>query len=132
MPDYFVPLDTTQYTHLHRQLAAKGVIIKQCLKYVDNNRKRLHRQYPDFQSFLSSFAVPQSLIDEVLAEGKKAQVEPKDEQEQEQTLPQLRAQLKALVARDMWNMSEYFQVINEQNHIVNKALDVLGDNEAWQ
>ena len=29
-------------------------------------------------------------------------------------------------------MSEYFQVINEQNHIVNKALDVLGDNEAWQ
>lgn len=59
-------------------------------------------------------------------------MEPKDEQELEQTLPQLRAQLKALVARDMWNMSEYFQVINEQNHIVNKALDILGDNEAWQ
>lgn len=132
MPDYFVPLDTTQYTRLHRQLAAKGVIIKENLKYVDNHRKQLRRQYPTFQSFLASFTVPQSLVDEVLAEGKKANVEPKDDQELAQTLPQLRTQLKALVARDLWDMSEYFQVINEQNHIVNKALEVLGDHKAWQ
>ena len=29
-------------------------------------------------------------------------------------------------------MSEYFQVINEQNHIVRKALEVIGDGKAWQ
>lgn len=132
MPDFFVPLDTTQYTRLHRQLAAKGIIVKANLKYVDNNRKLLRRQYPTFQSFLTSFTVPQSLLDEVLAEGKKASVEPKDDQELAQTLPQLRAQLKALVARDLWDMSEYFQVINEQNHIVNKALEVLANSQAWQ
>lgn len=132
MPDYFVPLDTTQYTRLHRQLAAKGIVIKENLKYVDNHRKQLHRQYPTFQSFLASFTVPQSLLDEVLAEGKKVNVEPKDDQELAQTLPQLRTQLKALVARDLWDMSEYFQVINEQNHIVRKALEVIGDGKAWQ
>lgn len=132
MPDYFVPLDTTQYTRLHRQLAAKGIIIKENLKYVDNHRKQLRRLYPTFQSFLTSFTVPQSLIDEVLAEGKKANVEPKDDQELAHTLPQLRLQLKALVARDLWDMSEYFQVINEQNHIVTKAVEVIGDDKAWQ
>lgn len=132
MPDYFVPLDTTQYTRLHRQLAAKGIIIKESLKYVDNYRKQLKRQYPTSQTFLSSFEVPQSLVDEVLAEGKKQKVEPKDNDELQQTLPMLRAQLKALVARDLWDMSEYFQVINGQNHIVNKALEVLGDDKAWQ
>ncbi len=132
MPDYFVPLDTTQYTRLHRQLAAKGIIIKENLKYVDNHRKQLRRQYPTFQSFLTSFTVPQSVVDEVLAEGKKASVEPKDDQELAQTLPQLRLQLKALVARDLWDMSEYFQVINEQNHIVTKAVEVIGDDKAWQ
>ncbi len=132
MPDYFVPLDTTQYTRLHRQLAAKGVIIKESLKYVDNYRKQLKRQYPTFQTFLSSFEAPQSLVDEVLAEGKKQKVEPKDNDELQQTLPMLHAQLKALVARDLWDMSEYFQVINGQNHIVNKALEVLGDDKAWQ
>ncbi len=132
MPDYFVPLDTTQYTHLHRQLAAKGIIIKVNLKYVDNNRKQLRRQYPTYLSFLSSFNVPQSLVDEVLAEGKKENVEPNDERELEQTLPQLRTQLKALVARDLWDMSEYFQIINEQNHVVTKAVELIADDKAWQ
>ena len=132
MPDYFVPLDTTQYTRLHRQLAAKGVVIKENLKYVDNHRKQLRRQYPTFQTFQSSFQVPQSMVDDVLAEGKKVGVEPKDAQELTQTLPQLRAQLKALVARDLWDMSEYFQIINEQNHVVSKALEVIDDDKAWQ
>ena len=132
MPDYFVPLDTTQYTRLHRQLAAKGIIIKANLKYVDNHRKQLKRQYPAFQTFLSSFEVPQSLVDEVLAEGKKQKVEPKDNDELQQTLPMLRTQLKALVARDLWDMSEYYQIINSQNLIVKKALEVMANDEAWK
>ena len=132
MPDYFVPLDTTQYTRLHRQLAAKGIIIKVNLKYVDNHRKQLRRQYPSFQTFLNNFQVPQSVIDEVMAEGKKEKVEPKDDDEFKKTLPQLCAQLKALVARDLWDMSEYFQIINQQNHIVEKAIEVMGDEQAWK
>ncbi len=132
MPDYFVPLDTTQYTRLHRQLAAKGIIIKANLKYVDNNRKQLQRLYPTYQAFLSSFSVPQSLVDEVLAEGKKEKVEPNDDRELEQTLPSLRTQLKALVARDLWDMSEYYQIINEQNHVVTKAVELIADDKAWQ
>lgn len=132
MPDYFVPLDTTQYTRFHRQLAAKGVIIKANLKYVDNHRKQLRRQYPSFQTFLNNFQVPQSVIDEVMAEGKKEKVEPKDDDEFKKTLPQLCAQLKALVARDLWDMSEYFQIINQQNHIVEKAIEVMGDEQAWK
>lgn len=132
MPDYFVPLDTTQYTRLHRQLAAKGIIIKVNLKYVDNHRKQLRRQYPSFQTFLNNFQVPQSVIDEVMAEGKKEKVEPKDDDELKKTLPQLCAQLKALVARDLWDMSEYFQIINQQNHIVEKAIEVMGDEQAWK
>lgn len=126
MPDVFVPLDTTQYTRLHRQLAAKSIVMNANLKYVDNHRKQLHKQYPTFDSYLSGFEVPQTLVDEILAEGKKQKVEPKDEAELRQTLPYLKAQLKALVARDLWDMSEYFQIINEQNHVVQQALKVLG------
>ncbi len=126
MPDFFVPLDTTQYTRLHRQLAAKSIVINADLKYVDTHRKELKAKYPTFDGFLTGFDVPQSLIDEILAEGKKQKVEPKDEAELQQTLPYLKAQIKALVARDLWDMSEYFQVMNEQNHIVQRALRVLG------
>ena len=127
MPDHFVPLDTTRYTQFHRQLAAKGVIIQQNLRYVDNHRKQLKKQYTDFESFKQTFEVPQSLVDDVLAEGKKQKLEPKNDEELQKTLPYLRLQLKALIARDIWDMSEYFSIMNEENPTVKKALEVIMD-----
>ena len=96
------------------------------MRYVDNNRKQLKKRYPDFESFLNRFEVPQSLIDEMVADGKKQKVEPKDKTEMQRTLPYLRTQLKALVARDIWGMNEYFQIINKQNVILQKALEQKG------
>ena len=130
MPDYFVPLDTTLYTMLHRQLSAKGIVIQQNLRYVDNHRKQLKKQYPTFEGFKANFEVPQSLIDDIMAEGRKQKVEPKDDEELQRTLPYLRLQLKALIARDLWDMSEYFSIFNEESDIVKKALEViLNDQE---
>ena len=128
MPDVFVPLDTTIVSPYLRKLAAKGIIISTNLRYVDNNRKQLKKQYPDFQSFLNGYEVPRTLINEIVAEGKKQKIEPKDEAEMKQTLSYLCTQLKALVARDLWNMSEYFQIINSQNPILQKALKQNGSN----
>ena len=125
MPDYFVPLDTTRYTSFHRQLAAKGIVIQQNLRYVDNHRQQLKKQYTDFNTFKQQFEIPQSLIDDAMAEGKKQKIEPKDDEELQRTLPYLRLQLKALVARDLWDMSEYFSVFNEQSDIVKKALEII-------
>ena len=39
--------------------------------------------------------------------------------------PYLKMQLKALIARDIWDMSEYFSVVNEQSEMVKKALEVI-------
>ena len=128
MPDYFVPLDTTQYTKFHRQLAAKSVIINANLRYVDNHRKQLQKQYPTFESFKNGFDIPQKLIDDLLADAKKEKVEPKDDKELQLTIPRLKLQLKALIARDLWDMSEYFAVINEGSDIVNKAVSLLENN----
>ena len=125
MPDYFVPLDTLRYTQFHRQLAAKSIIIQQNLRYVDNHRKQLKKEYPQFDKFKQTFEVPQSLIDNILAEAKKQKLEPKDDQELQRALPYLRLQLKALVARDLWDMSEYYSVFNEENPLVMKAIEFL-------
>ena len=122
MPDYFVPLDTTLYTPFYRQLAARSYIINANLKYVDAHRKALKQQYPDFDTFLARYEVPQSLLDDIRKTAEKDKVKPKDEAEWKKSLPQLRLQLKALVARDLWDMSQYFQVVNEANPIVQKAI----------
>ena len=122
MPDYFVPLDTTLYTPYHRQLAARSYLINANLKYVDAHRKILKQQYPDFATFLARYEVPQSLLDDIRKTAEKDKIKPKDEAEWKKSLPQLRLQLKALVARDLWDMSQYFQVVNEANPIVQKAI----------
>ena len=125
MPDYFVPLDTTIYTRFHRELAAKSIVIQSNLRFVDNHRKQLKKRWESFADFKENFQVPQSLIDEILAEGKRQKIEPKDQAELEKTLPYLSLQLKALIARDLWDMSEYFSVFNEQNEMIKKALEVI-------
>ena len=125
MPDYYVPLDTTLYTKYHRELAAKSIVIQQNLRYVDNHRKELQGRWTDFADYKAHYEVPQSVIDTVIAEGEKQGVKPKDEAELEKTLPYLRLQLKALIAHDLWDMSEYFSVFNERSAMVQKALEVI-------
>jgi carboxyl-terminal processing protease len=125
MPDEFVPLDTTRYTRFHRMLAAKSIVINANLRYIDQHRKQLHKQYPSFDDFRHRFEVPQGVIDGILAEGEKQDIRPKDDAELQQTLPYLRLQLKALIARDIWSMNEYFAIINENNDILRRALELL-------
>ena len=129
MPDYFVPLDTTHYTKFHRELAAKSIIIQQNLRYVDSHRKKLKKTYADFEQFRREFEVPQELIDSLIREGERQNVKPKDEEELQRALPLLSLQLKALIARDLWDMSEYYALMNEDSEIVKKALEVMENEE---
>ena len=124
MPDNFVPLDTTKFTRYHRMLAAKSIIINAYLKYADANRQALKAQYSSFDAFNKGYVVPQSLLDEIVAEGKKEKIEPKDAAELKATLPNIALQIKALTARDIWDMNEYFRVWNTQSDIVNKAVEL--------
>ena len=125
MPDYFIPLDTTRFTKYHRELTAKGAIINASLKYIDKHRKQLHREYSSFDKFRMRFNVPEELTALVVAEGEKEGVKPKNDEEMQATLPELKKQLKALIARDIWDMSEYFAIMYEDNPFVKKALELL-------
>ena len=128
MPDVFVPLDTMQYTKYHRQLVLKGIVINTDLRYIDNHRDQLRSLFPTFEAFRTGFQVPQALIDDVMKDGEKQGVKPEDDAELQKTLPYLKAQLKALVARDLFDMSEYFQIINEESDIVKAAIKCLSSD----
>ena len=127
MPDYFVPLDTLAYTKFHRELSAKSYIINANLKYVDANRKALRKRWTSFDEFRRDFVFPKEEIDKMIADAAKDKIVPKDDADLEKTLPKLSMQLKALVARDLWDMSEYFAIINEESEIVRKAVEIIGN-----
>ena len=128
MPDYFVPIDTTLYSDYHRNLLAKGVIMKFTMKFIENHRKDLANQYKKFDSFNDKFVINDEMLAALREMGEKEGVK-FDEKQYETSLPLIKTQLKALIARDLWDMNEYFQVMNSTNQSVQKALEILNSNE---
>lgn len=124
MPDYFVPIDTTLYSDYHRDLVAKGVVIKTTLNYIEKNRKALTKNYRKFDDFNRKFEVSNELLDELRKEGEKSGVA-FNETEYNTSLPRIKAQLKALIARDIWEMSEYYQIMNQTDDVVQQALKII-------
>ena len=126
MPDIFVPLDTTRFTKLYRELTARSYINNANLHYMDGHRKQLQKNYKDFKSFNAKFSMPEEVIDEVLEKAAaKDSLQAKDDEELQKTKQNMRLILKGLVARDLWDLSEYFQIIYEEDPVVKKALEVL-------
>ncbi len=128
MPDCFVPIDTTLYTSYHRNLSAKGVIINYTLNYIDRHRKELAEQYKQFADFNERFAVDDKMLTDLRAKGEAAGVK-FDEKEYFASVPLIKTQLKAFIARDLWQLNEYFQVMNSANESVQRALQILNSSE---
>lgn len=124
MPDYFIGLDTTLYTKYHRDMVNKGIIINTSLRYIDKNRKQLKASYPTFEKFEKDFEVPQATLDEMRAAGEKDSVRCTQEIF-EKSLPKIKMQLKSLIARDLWDMNEYYRVFNGSNEVFLKGLELI-------
>ena len=125
MPDYFVSLDTTKYTKYHRELVRKGTIIQTTLRYLDDKREAMKKEYPTFEEYKKKFKIEEDLLARLRSQAERDSVKLKDEEEYEKSLPQIRRQMKALLARDLWDMNEYFQIINQDDEIVKKAMELL-------
>ena len=128
MPDYFVPIDTTLYTDYHRNLVAKGAVIKFTMKFIEGHRKELANKYKKFESFNEKFIIDDDMLATLREMGEKEGVKFNEEQYQK-SLPLIKTQLKALIARDLWDMNEYFRVMNTTNESVQKALEILRSGE---
>ena len=127
MPDIFVPLDTTLNSKYHNDLLRKSVLYEYALNYTDNNRKSLLSNYPDIAAFKSKFTVDDKMMNEMVAYGVKKEV-PRDSAGLAVSYNLIKVQLKALVARDLWNTDAYWQVINTINPFFIKATDCLKDD----
>ena len=125
MPDEFVPLDTTRTTPFYRQLWGKSIVLNAAFKYNDSQRKKLRKRYPTFEQFKAGFVVPEDVLKGIVDEAKKDKITYKDEKEWQRTIPMLQLQLKSLIARDLWGMSECYQILNENNPIVLKAIEMV-------
>ncbi|MCD8264000.1 MAG: S41 family peptidase [Tannerellaceae bacterium] len=130
MPDIFIPVDTSRYTNYHHRLVASGQVNRVTMNYLDQYRNELMQQYPTFAKFNSDFTLPQSLLQELIEKGTENKIE-FNEEEYERSKPLITLQLKALLARDMYEMSEYYQIMNDDNESYRKALEIINNEQLY-
>ncbi|MDH6311564.1 carboxyl-terminal processing protease [Parabacteroides sp. PFB2-10] len=131
MPDIFVPVDTTRSSLYHRKVVAAGLVNRVAMNYLDENRKEMTRKYKYFNVYKDEFVVPQSMLDELIRLATEADIE-YDEEQFLLAKELITLQLKALVARDMYEMNEYFQIINDENDSLQAALRLIHEEGAYE
>ena len=129
MPDIFVPLDTTANFSYYNRMANAGIITNYVLSYVDSHRESLKKQYASFDAFNQHFSIGDNMLQDLLDMADEAKIK-RDESSFNSSKDQLSIVLKGLIARDLYSMSEYFEVINQEDDIFKKAVEVLSGNNA--
>ncbi|GAO27590.1 S41 family peptidase [Geofilum rubicundum] len=124
IPDVFVPIDTSFYTPYYRDLIASGVVNRTVVKYLDNNRETLQKDYSDFQTFNAQFSVDEELLQMLIKEGENSGVD-YNEDEMSVSADMAEIQLKALIAKDLWSGSEYYEVINPMLSVYKRAIELI-------
>ena len=129
-PDVFVPLDTTAYTTYSRKLISGAVLNSFTLEYTDKSREFLLRKYADFTIFKSRYLTDDNLVSELVKFAEKQSITC-SEAELSQSKPQIALLLKAYIARDLWGLSEFFEIYNSSNPGYVKAVEVINNWENY-
>lgn len=129
MPDIFIPLDTSQNSDYLREISRKGIMNEFALTYVDDNRDWLRSNFSDVGEFKVGFDI-NDVLDEFHQFVDDEGVE-KDLEGIEKSKRLLTHQLKALLARNLWDVSAYYEVFNHYRPDYRKALEVMQDEAAF-
>ena len=131
MPDFFVPIDTSFLSDYHNKLLNRGVLNFFTLNYVDDNRGALFAEYPDIEAFLNDFQVDDDMLEGLTRYAVEEDI-PLDEEGFQVSRERIRLIVKAFLARDLWNTSEFYEVLNSSSPSVLKAREVLESHEIYQ
>jgi carboxyl-terminal processing protease len=131
MPDVYIPLDTSKYYAYYNNLGRKGLVNTGVLDIMDKNRDEFKQKYTDFKTFTTKFEVTDEMIDKILAAGEKEGIK-RDEKSIAFARPLMKRQIKALIARDLFTMSQYFQIMNVEDETISKAVEVITQKGAYE
>jgi len=130
IPDIFVPLDTSSNFAYYNRLRRNFIVNNFVLAYVDKNREELKTKYPDFDDYNKKFEVTTAMIDTVVANGEKAGIE-KDEESLKYTIDSMKRDIKALIARDIFSRNDFYKILQEDDKVIEKALQVIENQKEY-
>lgn len=131
MPDIFTPIDSTRFSDYYTDLVRKSVFNNFVISFLDKNRNSILEKYSDLSSYKKDFEVDAEIYDSF---GKKAVdegVTRKPEDKYYYPDEKIKTQIKALIARNLWDMNAYFEVINQIDDELKTAISLIEDGKKF-
>ncbi|MBL7850301.1 MAG: S41 family peptidase [Cyclobacteriaceae bacterium] len=122
MPDYFVPLDTTQNSHYLNDLYITQSIQEYTFTYSNENRQVLTRM--GLPAFIRKFEVSDAMLEQLTKVGKRNGVDPNWE-DLRRHKSVFKTNVKAQIARRIWGNDGFYPIFNETNEVLQQALQLF-------
>ena len=124
IPDVFVPLDTSGRSHYLAEVVYNGLINDFAFDYADRQRAKLKQAYPSVERFNNDFKITQDILMDFVSYAQKNGVKP-NEKQLKVSEALIKLQLKALIARNIWSNNGFYPVLQKDDNVLNKALELL-------
>jgi carboxyl-terminal processing protease len=131
MPDVFIAWDSTWFSDYYVDIRRKGVMNSFTLEYVDEQRAELSKVYPSLDAFIGSFQVEGDVMDRFLKEVGDEGIE-FDEEGWKASSKLVSYQIKAMIARNLWDINAYYEVMMAIDDEYLKAIELFSDEKAFQ
>jgi carboxyl-terminal processing protease len=130
MPDLFIPADTSNYSDYYKSLSRKGILTSFTLEYSDKNRRKLASEYKTFEDYVKLFSFSSEEIAALIKKADDSGVKYNDQQFSI-SKGEILTVMKALIASNLWKTNEYFRILNEDDGVIKKALQIVSDKTAY-
>jgi carboxyl-terminal processing protease len=131
MPDVFIPIDSTRFSDYYTDLVRKGIFNDFVMNYLDKNRDELLRKYSDITAFKQGFEIDEETFEAFIAKASESEVVRSEDDEYYYPDENIKVQLKALMARNIYDVGAYFQVISSLDDELRQAIELLEDGSMF-
>jgi carboxyl-terminal processing protease len=122
MPDYFVPLDTTNSSKYFNELFAANTIREFAFNYAETNKERLEKM--GYASYKEKFLIDDAILNQLVALGEKEKVKA-DRKDLARNKVAFQVYLKAEIARRVWGNPSFYPIFNESNEVLQQAIKLF-------
>jgi len=122
MPDIFVPLDSLFTDSVVKVMNDKNLLYRFGVRYVQQNRKKLMKEYSGFEAFRNNYHVDGATLEQFGLFCLEKGTDIKLASLNQDVRSYAEIMLKANIARIIWNTNEYTAILNERDPVMKAAL----------
>lgn len=128
MPDFFTPLDTAGVSDYYSRILRRGILNTFGIEYTNRNRAELSERFDNVTDYIENFHVDEALIASLREYAADQHDLVNEEEGDEKSVEFMKQQLKAQIARNLFDFSAYIQVVMQHEDYFREAVRIIEDD----